>query len=337
MNIQQAIAAVIEHRDLSGDDMSSVMLQIMTGEATPAQIGGFLIGLRIKGETVGEIAAAAGVMRKLATRVEVDTENLIDVVGTGGDASSTFNVSTASAIVAAAAGARVAKHGSRSASGKSGAADLLEAAGVNLDIDPQCIVTCIEQAGVGFMYAVNHHGAMKYAIGPRREMATRTIFNILGPLTNPAGAPNQLLGVYSRELVEPLAQVLKKLGSEHVIVVHAEDGMDEISICSPTYVAELKEGEISTYSIEPGQFSMQQAGIASIRVDGPQQSLAVIRSILDNEHGPAHDIVCLNAGASIYVAGLADSISQGVAKAQQAITCGKARSTLAKLVEVSNA
>ena len=337
MNIQQAIAAVVSGVDLNSGEMTDVMRQIMTGEATPAQIGGFLIGLRMKGETVDEIAAAAGVMRELATPVVLDTENLVDVVGTGGDSSGTFNISTASAIVAAAAGARVAKHGNRSASSNSGAADLLEAAGVNLDISPEKIADCVQQAGVGFMFAVKHHGAMKHAIGPRKEMATRTIFNVLGPLTNPAGAPNQVLGVYSRELVEPIAKVLQKLGSKHVMVVHADDGMDEISICSPTFVAELKDGNIQTRTIEPSQFSMQNGNIDEIRVDGPQQSLEVIRSVLADSAGAAHDIVCLNAGATIYVAGLAESHEAGVLIAQQAIASGAAAATLQKLIEVSNA
>ena len=337
MNIQQAIAAVVAGIDLNSGEMTDVMRQIMTGEATPAQIGGFLIGLRMKGETVDEIAAAAGVMRELATPVVLDSENLVDVVGTGGDSSGTFNISTASAIVAAAAGARVAKHGNRSASSNSGAADLLEAAGVNLDISPEKIADCVKQAGVGFMFAVKHHGAMKHAIGPRKEMATRTIFNVLGPLTNPAGAPNQVLGVYSRELVEPIAKVLQKLGSKHVMVVHADDGMDEISVCSPTFVAELKDDSIQTRTIEPSQFSMQNGKIDDIRVDGPQQSLEVIRSVLADLPGAAHDIVCLNAGATIYVAGLAESHEAGVLRAQQAISSGAAAATLQKLIEVSNA
>jgi anthranilate phosphoribosyltransferase len=337
MNIQQAIAAVVAGIDLNSVEMTDVMRQIMTGEATPAQIGGFLIGLRMKGETVDEIAAAASVMRELATPVVLDSENLVDVVGTGGDSSGTFNISTASAIVAAAAGARVAKHGNRSASSNSGAADLLEAAGVNLDISPEKIADCVKQAGVGFMFAVKHHGAMKHAIGPRKEMATRTIFNVLGPLTNPAGAPNQVLGVYSRELVEPIAKVLQKLGSKHVMVVHADDGMDEISVCSPTFVAELKDDSIQTRTIEPSQFSMQNGKIDDIRVDGPQQSLEVIRSVLADLPGAAHDIVCLNAGATIYVAGLAESHEAGVLRAQQAISSGAAAATLQKLIEVSNA
>ena len=336
MNIQQAIAAVVSRVDLSADEMSDVMRQIMTGEATPSQIGGFLIGLRMKGETVDEIAAAAGVMRDLATPVLLNTENLVDVVGTGGDSSGTFNISTASAIVAAAAGARVAKHGNRSASSNSGAADLLEAAGVNLDIDPDKIAECVEKVGVGFMFAVKHHGAMKHAIGPRKEMATRTIFNVLGPLTNPAGAPNQVLGVYSRDLVEPIAKVLQKLGSHHVMVVHADDGMDEISVCSPTFVAELKNGSIQTRVIDPSQFSMSMGKIEDIRVDGPEQSLEVIQSVLADQPGAAQDIVCLNAGATIYVAGLASSHEAGVKIARNVIASGEAANTLQKLVEVSN-
>ncbi len=336
MNIQQAIAAVVSHTDLDAQQMTDVMRQIMTGEATPSQIGGFLIGLRMKGETVDEIAAAAGVMRELATPVLLNTENLVDVVGTGGDSSGTFNISTVSAIVAAAAGARVAKHGNRSASSNSGAADLLEAAGVNLEIGPEKIAECVERVGIGFMFAVKHHGAMKHAIGPRKEMATRTIFNVLGPLTNPAGAPNQVLGVYSRELVEAIAKVLQKLGSRHVMVVHADDGMDEISVCSPTFVAELKNDSIQTRVIEPGQFSMQTAKIEDIRVDGPEQSLEVVNSVLADKAGAAHDIVCLNAGATIYVAGLAHSHETGVEIARQVIASGEAAKTLEKLVEVSN-
>lgn len=317
--------------------MTAVMRQIMTGDATPAQIGGFLIGLRMKGETVDEIAAAAGVMRELATRVDLNHENLVDVVGTGGDSSGTFNVSTASALVAAAAGARVAKHGNRSASSKSGAADLLEAAGVNLDIDPDHVARCVNEVGVGFMFAVKHHGAMKHAIGPRREMATRTIFNVLGPLTNPAGAPNQVLGVYARELVEPIAQVLKKLGSRHVMVVQADDGMDEISVCSSTQVAELRDGAINTYSISPQDFGMSVAEVSAIQVDSPEASLAMINSVLANEAGPARDIVCLNAGATIYVAGCAQSHAEGIEKAKEAIGNGAAAQTLKNLIDISNA
>ncbi len=333
MDMQTAIQAVIDRRDLSSDEMQAVMRLIMTGEATPAQIGGFLVGLRMKGETVDEIAAAAGVMRELATRVEVAGPHLVDTCGTGGDASGTFNISTASAFVVAAAGGRVAKHGNRSISSKSGSADVLEAAGVNLELTPDQVAECIDQVGVGFMFAPMHHGAMKHAIGPRREMGVRTIFNVLGPLTNPAGAPNQVLGVFSDALVEPMAKVLRQLGSEHVLVVHAEDGMDEISIGAATHVAELKDGEIRDYIVTPEAFGFERADIACLAVDGAQQSLAMIRSVLANEPGPARDIVTLNAGAAIYAAGLADSLALGIEVAGDAIADGGAARKLDELID----
>ena len=307
MDIQTAIKTVISGQNLGKQDMTDVMQQIMTGECTPAQIGGFLVGLRMKGESVEEISAAATVMRELSTRVTVDAKYLVDTCGTGGDASGSFNISTASAIVAAAAGAQVAKHGNRSVSSKSGSADVLEAAGVNLEIDPQQVGACIEEVGVGFMFAQKHHSAMRHAIGPRKEMAVRTIFNVLGPLTNPAGAPNQVIGVFGDDLVEPLAHVLKHLGSRHVMVVHAEDGMDEISISTKTSVAELRDGEISSYSISPGDFGIEVADSSALRVDGVEQSLAMIQSVLANNAGPALDIVVMNAGAAIYVSGVARS------------------------------
>ena len=332
MEIKQAINHVLARHDLSDEDMTEVMQAIMTGGATPAQIGGFLVGLRMKGETVHEIAAAARVMRELATRVEVDAENLIDTCGTGGDSSGSFNISTASAFVVAAAGARVAKHGNRSISSKSGSADVLEAAGVRLDLTPDQVAQCIKEVGLGFMFAPAHHGAMKYAIGPRREMGVRTIFNVLGPLTNPAGAPNQVLGVFSDELLEPLANVLQSLGSRHVLVVHSRDGLDEISIGDHTEVAELKGGHIRRYAISPEQFGMQRTSIAELAVDGAEQSLAVIRSVLEDSPGPARDIVCLNAGAAIYAAGLADSLTEGAEKADAAIASGEARNKLDQLV-----
>ncbi len=331
-----AIRAVTEHRDLSREDMQSVMNTIMTGEATPAQIGGFLIGLRMKGETIEEITASAQVMRELATKVDVSGEHVVDIVGTGGDGSSTFNISTASCFVVAAAGGKVAKHGNRSVSSKSGSADLLEAAGVNLDINPQQVAKCVNEVGVGFMFAPKHHGAMKHAIGPRKEMAVRTIFNILGPLTNPAGAPNQLLGVFSKDLVEPLAHVLANLGSNHVLVVHSEDGMDEISIGAPTFVAELKDGAVTSYTIQPEDFGLERADLASLKVENASQSLAVVKNVLANEPGPARDIVVLNAGASLYVAGLADSLAAGVKKAAEVLASGAAQTKLDELVKVSN-
>ncbi len=336
MNIQQAIKAVTEKQSLSSDDMTEVMRQIMTGEATPAQIGGFLIGLRMKGETVEEIAAAAGVMRELAANVETDKTNLVDTVGTGGDASGTFNVSTASAIVAAAAGARVAKHGNRSVSSRSGAADLLEAAGVKIGLSPEQVASCIAQCGLGFMFAPAHHSAMKHAIGPRKEMAVRTIFNVLGPLTNPAGAPSQVLGVFSAELLEPLVEVLAKLGSQHVLAVHSDDGLDEISISADTTVVELKNGEIGGYKLKPEDFGMQRANLNEIRVEGPEQSLKLIKGVLNNEPGPALDIVALNAGATVYVSGLVENLSAGVDVVRKAIADGAAKAKLDQFISVSN-
>ena len=336
MDIQTAIKTVISGQNLGKQDMTDVMQQIMTGECTPAQIGGFLVGLRMKGESVEEISAAATVMRELSTRVTVDAKYLVDTCGTGGDASASFNISTASAIVAAAAGAQVAKHGNRSVSSKSGSADVLEAAGVNLEIDPQQVGACIEEVGVGFMFAQKHHSAMRHAIGPRKEMAVRTIFNVLGPLTNPAGAPNQVIGVFGGDLVEPLAHVLKQLGSRHVMVVHAEDGMDEISISTKTSVAELKDGEISSYSISPGDFGIEVADSSALRVDGVEQSLAMIQSVLANNAGPALDIVIMNAGAAIYVSGVANSLEAGMQKARTAIAEGKASTVLTNLVAKTN-
>jgi len=337
MDLPAAIRRVTEGRDLTGEEMTAVMRSIMTGEATPAQIGGFLIGLRMKGETVDEIAAAARVMRELAQRVAVHGPHLVDTCGTGGDAANTFNISTASALVAAAAGARVAKHGNRSVSSRSGSADLLEAAGVRLDLDPRQVARCIEQVGVGFMFAPLHHGAMKHAIGPRREMGVRTVFNLLGPLTNPAGAPNQVIGVFDAAWLEPLAQVLRQLGSEHVLVVHAEDGMDEISIGAPTRVAELRHGDIETYTLIPEQFGLARGDVAALAVDGAEQSLAMVRQVLDNQPGPWTDIVVLNAGAAIYAAGVADSLQAGVMRAREAIASGRAREKLAELVRVTQA
>jgi anthranilate phosphoribosyltransferase len=336
MDMQAAIRAVTERRDLSAEEMTAVMRTIMTGEATPAQIGGFLIGLRMKGETVDEIAAAAKVMRELATGVKVTGTNVVDIVGTGGDATNTFNVSTACTFVVAAAGGTVAKHGNRSVSSKSGSADLLEAAGVNLDLTPEQVAQCINEVGVGFMFAPKHHSAMKHAIGPRKEMGVRTIFNVLGPLTNPAGAPNQLLGVFSAELVEPLAEVLNKLGSHHVLVVHAEDGMDEISIGAPTRVAELKEGQVSTYTITPEQFGIERNDIKQLVVNSAGESLAIIKGVLEDQPGAARDIVMLNAGAAIYAAGLADTLDAGIRKADTVIATGKAKEKLDALVKLSN-
>jgi anthranilate phosphoribosyltransferase len=335
MDMPSALRAVIERRHLSSAEMREVMRLIMTGQATPAQIGGFLVGLRMKGETVEEIAAAAGVMRELATPVGVTGPHLVDTCGTGGDGASTFNISTAAAFVVAAAGGKVAKHGNRSVSSKSGSADVLEAAGVNLELTPEQVARCVNEVGVGFMFAPKHHGAMKHAIGPRREMGVRTIFNLLGPLTNPANAPNQVLGVYSGQWIEPLAEVLQRLGSEHVFVVHADDGMDEISIGAPTRVAELKEGRVRVYSIQPEQFGMARRDVSKLVVSSPAESLSMVESVLDNVPGPAHDIVALNAGAAIYVAGLAPDLGAGIKAAQNVLASGAARKKLHDLVALS--
>jgi anthranilate phosphoribosyltransferase len=335
MDMPSAIRAVTERRNLSADEMRAVMRVIMTGQATPAQIGGFLIGLRMKGETVEEIAAAAEVMRELATRIGVSGPHLVDTCGTGGDGAHTFNVSTAAAFVVAAAGGRVAKHGNRSVSSKSGSADVLEAAGVSLDLTPEQVAQCVNEVGVGFLFAPRFHAAMKHAIGPRREMGVRTIFNILGPLTNPAGAPHQVIGVFAKHWVEPIAQVLARLGSEHVLVVHAEDGMDEISIGAPTCVAELKAGSVRTYTVTPEELGVRRGDVGEIAVDSAAASLAMIESALSNEEGPARDIVALNAGAAICAANLAPTLRAGVEKARAAIASGTARDKLLALVGLS--
>ena len=335
MDMPAAIRAVTERRDLNAAEMTEVMRTVMTGGATPAQIGGFLVGLRMKGETVEEIAAAAQVMRELVSRVEVTGAHLVDTCGTGGDARGTFNVSTCCAFVAAA-GAQVAKHGNRSVSSRSGSADVLEAAGVNINLTPEQVAGCVSRLGVGFMFAPLHHGAMKHAIGPRREMGVRTIFNLLGPLTNPAGAPNQLIGVFSDQWLEPLAQVLSRLGSRHVLVVHGEDGLDEISIGAPTQVAELKDGAVRRYALSPERFGMQVTDIDTLVVKDAEESLTMLRGVLADTPGAARDIVLLNAGAAIYTAGVADSIEQGLEKARSVIASGAARRKLEDLVKLTN-
>nr|VFK35263.1 MAG: anthranilate phosphoribosyltransferase [Candidatus Kentron sp. MB]VFK77214.1 MAG: anthranilate phosphoribosyltransferase [Candidatus Kentron sp. MB] len=335
MNLSSAIQAMLEHRNLTETEMREVMSAIMEGEATPAQIGGFLIGLRMKGETTEEIAAAATVMRRLATPVKVTAEHLVDTCGTGGDASKTFNISTTSALVAAAAGASVAKHGNRAVSGQSGSADVLEAAGVNLELEPAQIARCIEEIGIGFLFAPRHHAAMRHAIGPRREMGVRTIFNLLGPLTNPASAPNQVIGVFDDAWVEPIASVLSLLGSRHALVVHSEDGLDEISIGSPTHVAELQGTRIARYTISPEEFGMARADIQAIVVDSVEESLAMMRAVLEGAKGPAHDIVALNAGAAIFVSGIAETLTDGIEKAREAIADGRAKKKLEALATSS--
>lgn len=336
MDIKAAITSCLEGKDLDLEQMTTVMRTIMTGGATSAQIAGFLVALRMKGESIPEIAAAAAVMRELATGVDIaGLDYPVDIVGTGGDASGTFNVSTTAMFVAAAAGCHVAKHGNRSVSSKSGAADVLEAAGVRLDLTPEQVARCVREVGVGFMFAPGHHSAMKHAIGPRRELGVRTVFNVLGPLTNPAGVRNQLLGVFSEALLVPLAEVLKRLGSRHVLVVHARDGLDEISIGAETEVAELKDGEVRRYAISPEDFGLPRAGLDTIRVADPATSLIMLRGVLANQPGPARDIVRLNAGAAIFVAGRADSLAEGISRADAVITSGEAARRLDRLVALT--
>jgi len=335
MDIQTALNNVIAGNDLNRADMHSVMQTIMQGEATSAQIGGLLVALRLKGESVDEITAAAEVMRELAEKVNVDKTNLVDTCGTGGDGANTFNISTTSAFVVAASGAKVAKHGNRSVSSKSGSADVLEAAGVNLELNANEVVSCIENIGIGFMFAPMHHSAMKHAIGPRRELGIRTLFNVLGPLTNPAGAPNQVIGVFSNDWLNPLAETLKQLGSKHVLVVHAEDGLDEISISAKTNIVELKDGKIQNLEISPEDFGMNRQDISALAVNGVDDSLSTMQSVLDNNDGAAKDIVSLNAGAAIYAAGIAGSIQDGVSKAQSIIATGAAKQKLEKLIQHS--
>ena len=336
MDIQQALKVVVEKQDLTQQQMSDVMQYIMTGGATPAQVAGFLVALQMKGETVTEIAATADVMRSLATPVNITASTLVDTCGTGGDGASTFNVSTASAFVVAAAGGQVAKHGNRSISSSSGSADVLEAAGVNLDITPEEVKHCIESIGVGFMFAQKHHGAMRHAITPRKEMGIKTIFNLLGPLTNPAKAKHQVLGVFDKKWVEPMANVLKALGSKHVLVVHASDGLDEISIGASTFVAELKEGDIRCYDIEPEQFDLKREAVESLAINNAEESLAVINSVFDGQTGPSRDIVVLNAGAAIYAADIADSLDEGIKQAQSVIDNGMAKQKLQDLIHCTN-
>jgi len=331
MNMQQAIAAVIDKRDLSTHEMASVMRLIMTGEATQAQIGGFLIGLRVKGETVDEITGAAQVMRDLVKRVDISGPNLVDTCGTGGDGASIFNVSTAGAFVVAAAQGQVAKHGNRSISSKSGSADVLEAAGINLDLTPEQVAGCIEEIGLGFMFAPAHHSAMKHAIGPRKEMGVRTIFNVLGPLTNPALVKNQVLGVFSRDLVRPMAEVLQRLGSEHVLVVHSADGLDEISIADESYVAELKDGGIREYTVSPEEFGLERTSLETLTAADAEASLEIIKQAFKTGGGPAADIIALNAGAALYASNIADTLKEGVLMAQDAIGSGLAREKMSEL------
>ncbi|MDT8319542.1 MAG: anthranilate phosphoribosyltransferase [Xanthomonadales bacterium] len=326
MDIKQAIALIAEGQDLDLAQMRVVMQQIMEGESSDAQTGALLLGLRMKGESVDEITAAVMVMRELATRVELQGSHLVDIVGTGGDGAKLFNVSTATAFVAAAGGAQVAKHGNRSVSSSSGSADLLEAAGVRLDLTPAQVADCVRQIGIGFMFAPGHHTAMRHAIGPRRELGLRTLFNILGPMTNPAGVKRQLVGVYAASLCRPMAEVLDRLGAEHVMVVHSRDGLDEISTAAPTHVAEARDGKISEYDIEPGDFGRPRMNLDGLTVANAQESLELVRAALSGEPGDRADcargIIALNAGAALYVADRQPTIGQGVAEAMRQLETG---------------
>ncbi|MFA7242983.1 MAG: anthranilate phosphoribosyltransferase [Sulfuricellaceae bacterium] len=337
MTPQAALTALLEKQDLSRDEMLAVMHQIMAGELTPVQIAGLLVALRAKGETVTEIAAAAEVMRELSVKVPVGAEeHLVDTCGTGGDGAHTFNISTTAAFVAAAAGVKIAKHGGRSVSSSCGSADVLEALGVNVNLTPDRVAQSIREIGLGFMFAPNHHSAMKYAAPVRRELGVRTLFNLLGPLTNPAGAKNQVMGVFRKDLCYPLADALKTLGARHVMVVHGTDGMDEITRCGATHVAELKDGMIEEYAIDPEAFGMKLASVDTLTAHNVEEAQAKLLNVLDNEAGAARDIVALNAGAAIYVGGVAHTLEAGVKKALHAIASGEAKAKLAQLIEFSN-
>jgi anthranilate phosphoribosyltransferase len=330
---QEALQRTIEHREIFHDEMLHLMRLIMAGEVSPVMTAAILTGLRVKKETIGEIAAAASVMRELCTKVEVPhNDHFVDIVGTGGDGSHTFNISTASAFVAAAAGATVAKHGNRGVSSKSGAADVLEALGAKIDLQAPQVAACIQAVGMGFMFAPNHHPAMKN-VGPvRKEMGVRTIFNILGPLTNPASAPNTLLGVFHPDLVGILVRVMQNLGAQHVMVVWGKDGMDEISLGAATMVGELKDGKITEYEIHPEDFGLQMVASRNLKVADAAESKAMLIGVLENQPGPARDIVCLNAGAALYTANCADSVGSGIALARQTIESGAARKKLDEFI-----
>ena len=331
---QEALQRVIEHREIFHDEMVSLMRQIMGGEVSSVMIAAILTGLRVKKETIGEIAAAASVMRELSTPVKLPYDrHFVDIVGTGGDSAHTFNISTTSIFVAAAAGAKVAKHGGRSVSSSSGSADVLEALGANINLSPEQVAACIEATGIGFMFAPNHHSAMKHVAPVRREMGVRTIFNILGPLTNPASAPNTLMGVFHPDLVGIQVRVMQRLGAERVLVVHGKDNLDEISLGAATLVGELKNGEILEYEVHPEDFGLQMQSARHLRVGNAEESKAMLLGVLENKPGAAREVVCLNAGAALYVSNLADSIGDGILKAREAIASGAARAKVDAFVE----
>jgi anthranilate phosphoribosyltransferase len=335
---QEALQRVLVHREIFFDEMVDLMRQVMRGEVSPVMTAALLTGLRVKKETIGEIAAAASVMREFAAKVEVpDNSHFVDIVGTGGDGAHTFNISTAAMFVCAAAGAKVAKHGNRSVSSKSGSADVLESLGASIELQPDAVAKCLAQTGFGFMFAPIHHPAMRHVAPVRRELGVRTIFNILGPLTNPAGAPNILMGVFHADLVGIQARVLQRLGTSRALVVHGRDGLDEITLAGGTMVAELRDGKIEEYELLPGEFGFAMNDLQSIRVESPAESRAMLLDVLADQPGPARDIVLLNAGAALYAAGVAGSISDGVSQARQSIASGAARAKLDQYVSVTRA
>jgi len=333
---QEALQRTIEHREIFHDEMLTVVRQIMSGELSPVMTAALITGLRVKKETIGEITAAAEVMREFSTKVHIaDKKNLVDIVGTGGDGSHTFNISTCAMFVAAAAGAKVSKHGGRSVSSKSGSADVLESLGVNINLSPEAIARCVQEVGIGFMFAPNHHPAMKNVAPVRKELGVRTIFNILGPLTNPAGAPNILMGVFHPDLVGIQVRALQRLHAEHALVVYGRDGMDEVSLGAATMVGELRDGQVSEYEIHPEDFGLPMSSNRALKVETPEQSRAMLASVLDNQPGAARDIVMFNAGVALYAANVASDIKSGIERAREALASGAAKARLDKLVNLS--
>ena len=336
MDIQSAISQVSARRNLTREDMSEIILEILEGKVTDAQIGAFLVALSMKGETVDEVLGAVGVMRDLSTKVEIDEPNLIDTCGTGGTGIGIFNVSTTSALVASSCGAKIAKHGNRSATRKSGSADLLEQAGVSLSLTPEQVASCIQEIGLGFMFAQAHHSAMRHVVGPRKEIGQKSIFNVLGPLTNPASAKRQVLGVYDKKWMTPIAEVLDELGSEHLLIVHSRDGLDEISLASPTYVTEMRDGKISEYEVSPEDFNFETDTLEGLQVNSPQESLDLAKLALQGEHKKASSMICMTAGAALYVSDIANSLESGVELAKRSVESGEGLKKLNQLVEFTS-
>lgn len=336
MDIQSAISQVSARRNLTREDMSEIILEILEGKVTDAQIGAFLVALSMKGETVDEVLGAVGVMRDLSTKVEIDEPNLIDTCGTGGTGIGIFNVSTTSALVASSCGAKIAKHGNRSATRKSGSADLLEQAGVSLSLTPEQVASCIQEIGLGFMFAQAHHSAMRHVVGPRKEIGQKSIFNVLGPLTNPASAKRQVLGVYDKKWMTPIAEVLDELGSEHLLIVHSRDGLDEISLASPTYMTEMRDGKISEYEVSPEDFNFETDTLEGLQVNSPQESLDLAKLALQGEHKKASSMICMTAGAALYVSDIANSLESGVELAKRSVESGEGLKKLNQLVEFTS-